>query len=136
MTAIRSSQEREVDRLSFETLRDAYCDLAAVIKLSRNYAQGAILQEIEKNVAIVLSQLLIDRAGNKDLERVIIAVAERMQTVLDQAHAPIALDVADLNELSRRGETASSPDRSGPTKAGDDRLLHSAYQDTRVLSAA
>lgn len=103
MSGLGADQEREIDRLSFAMLRDAYCDLASVLKLARPRAEQTVLRGLEAHVVAALAQLNADRAGDGSIDPVTLAVAERLRAVLDEARTPLPVDLPELSETVSTG---------------------------------
>ncbi|GEP10169.1 hypothetical protein [Methylobacterium gnaphalii] len=85
MAGLSSDDEQAADRLAFQLLHDAFCELAGVLKRANTAASDKMLDVIEDRMVAALSRLYADRAEGVNSDEVITAAGERLSAVLDEA---------------------------------------------------
>ncbi|MER2267171.1 hypothetical protein [Methylobacterium oxalidis] len=86
MAELIPADESAADRLAFHLLKDAYCDLAAVLRGAKPDAADALFFGIDKRIADSLARLHASGAEGPASQEIAVAVGMKIQEVLDQAH--------------------------------------------------
>lgn len=86
MNSLSRDDEGAVDRLLLQLMRDAYCDLAALLSGARPAVTEAILHVIELRTLGVLKRICDERSEGESSEAIARAVGVEICALLDRAH--------------------------------------------------
>lgn len=102
MPTLTPEDERAADRLAFALLRDAYCDLAAVLRNLNDGSAATMFDLIEGRLVDALSRLHAGKAEGANSDAVVVAAGARLSAVMDGARG----------SAGRKGDPVVDQDRS------------------------
>lgn len=91
MTDLTPEEEQVVDGLAFHLLKEAYCDLAAVLLSVREEAARALFYGVDRRIADALARIHANSAEGPRTTPIVLAVGSKIGDVLDQAHGRMDL---------------------------------------------
>ncbi|MDP4025433.1 hypothetical protein Q8W71_22635 [Methylobacterium sp. NEAU 140] len=111
MPTLSPDDEGAVDRLLLHLVRDAYCDLAALLSGARPAVTEAIIHVIELRTLGVLKRICEGRTEGEASEAIARAVGAEICALLDRAHG-IRTSGASAYGDGARGDSALAPQPS------------------------